>query len=1115
MIPMEINGRTVLPGFRLKRLEMLNWGTFNGVVQRVTPDNRWTMLVGVNGTGKSTAADALRTLLVPPARATYNDASIDHKLKHSRKDRTRKTYIRGAYGAVSQEDTAAAKPMFLREEGILSIILAVFTNEVTRTEATLAQIHWVTNDESDQIYLVAKSDKSIKDHLTALGSQREMSRNLRKRGFEVCGSFPGYEENFRRLIGIPGAGALEVFNQAIGVKEVTDLNTFIRKHMLESANMIDFINAQIRPHYAQLNACWAAIQKAEAQLELLKPLAANHAKMVAAQEARERLEEFRRQLPGYYQQRQLDLRITYHEDLEQQITAETLTRDGLATIQAQDEEKKQSLLSAIDNDEIGRRLKDIAREIKDATRERDLKRAVLQRLQKQLTTLQHPTNVESQERFDALRQKLTHDRDPLTSNLGQAEQKLIEQGVNKRRAEDDRARISKEAESVRNNKVLIPEDLVRIRSLIHDKTGIPEANLPFAGELMEVKPDFKEWTGAIERVLRNLGTSLLVPEQHYFEVSKYINHHHLGTVLNFFRIPATKPTIRQEILNDTKRIPFRLVFDEAKPLTAWVKAEVTRRFDHICCNDVQMLSNVEFGVTKEGMIKNGARHMKDDRSQVNNRSKYVLGWNTQAKLAALAEEFEVANKSVNSLGEKLKTTVTQIAGFKAKLAAIEEALLVESYAQINYQPEQEILTRLTEEKEALDRTSSAINQMQQELEATEQRLANRGKELQELTEKIGGLKTELSRNQTEANKLKEALANRAAELPALDMPALQAELDKIQDAPTVTLDNILEVKEQVDRRLQGRSSHQLGIVNDMRDKVITAMANFLSTYPEEKSELQAEIGFGKEFCALRERIEQEQLPTHKQRFFSLLNTNLIMDIAALNTKLAEAESDIRKRIDAVNQSLHRIKFSKRETHVQIVVSPTRANEIHEFRAALKRCLSHGIMPTPEAQTEIYAKIRELIAQFENQPEWTNRVTDVRNWLDYGVKEIYTATNKEAEYYSASSGKSGGQKSLLAFTILASAITAQYRLTGEKDDLHRFRLVVVDEAFGKTDEENSQRALELFKELGLQLLIINPFDAKSRIVENYVDSYHLVSVRDNVSSLRRATRDEYIAARDIN
>jgi uncharacterized protein YPO0396 len=105
--------------------------------------------------------------------------------------------------------------------------------------------------------------------------------------------------------------------------------------------------------------------------------------------------------------------------------------------------------------------------------------------------------------------------------------------------------------------------------------------------------------------------------------------------------------------------------------------------------------------------------------------------------------------------------------------------------------------------------------------------------------------------------------------------------------------------------------------------------------------------------------------------------------------------------------------------------------------------------------------------------------------------------------------------LLAFTILASAITAQYGLCGGKDDVNRFRLVVVDEAFGKTDEENSQRALDLFKELGLQLVVINPFDAKSCIVENYVHSYHLVTMQDDVSSLRRASRAEYEAARESN
>jgi len=278
--------------------------------------------------------------------------------------------------------------------------------------------------------------------------------------------------------------------------------------------------------------------------------------------------------------------------------------------------------------------------------------------------------------------------------------------------------------------------------------------------------------------------------------------------------------------------------------------------------------------------------------------------------------------------------------------------------------------------------------------------------------------------------------------------------------------------------------------------------------------LRAEISFGEEYCTLQEIVEGEQLPAHKERFFSLLNTNLIMDIAALNAKLSEQESDIRKRIEAVNQSLKKIKFSQ-NTHVQITVSPTKADEFNRFKGDLKKCLSHGIMPAPEEQERIFINIRELISRFDKEPEWTNRVTDVRNWLEYGVRELYTADNTEAEYYSASSGKSGGQKSLLAFTILASAITAQYGLNGDKDDLHRFRLVVVDEAFGKTDEENSQRALELFKELGLQLVVINPFDAKSRIVEDYVDSYHLVTKRDEFSSLHRASREEYISAREGN
>lgn len=82
-------------GWRLDRLEMANWGTFGeGQVHCLVTGGGWSLLVGENGSGKSTAVDALRTLLAPRAALhhSFNDAAGGQK----RRDRTLVTYIRGA-----------------------------------------------------------------------------------------------------------------------------------------------------------------------------------------------------------------------------------------------------------------------------------------------------------------------------------------------------------------------------------------------------------------------------------------------------------------------------------------------------------------------------------------------------------------------------------------------------------------------------------------------------------------------------------------------------------------------------------------------------------------------------------------------------------------------------------------------------------------------------------------------------------------------------------------------------------------------------------------------------------------------------------------------------------
>ena len=121
---------------------------------------------------------------------------------------------------------------------------------------------------------------------------------------------------------------------------------------------------------------------------------------------------------------------------------------------------------------------------------------------------------------------------------------------------------------------------------------------------------------------------------------------------------------------------------------------------------------------------------------------------------------------------------------------------------------------------------------------------------------------------------------------------------------------------------------------------------------------------------------------------------------------------------------------------------------------------------------------------------------------------------EVEYITDSSGLSGGQKAKLAYTILASAITYQFGLDHEQTRSHSFRFVVIDEAFSKIDEENARYAMNLFEQLGLQLLVVSPLGS-TRVVEEYITACHFVAnnAEGNYSQVRNLTISEYMEEKE--
>ena len=137
------------------------------------------------------------------------------------------------------------------------------------------------------------------------------------------------------------------------------------------------------------------------------------------------------------------------------------------------------------------------------------------------------------------------------------------------------------------------------------------------------------------------------------------------------------------------------------------------------------------------------------------------------------------------------------------------------------------------------------------------------------------------------------------------------------------------------------------------------------------------------------------------------------------------------------------------------------------------------------------------------------MTDVRQWHTFGAEERWRETDEPHEYFSDSSGKSGGQKEKLAYTILASAIAFQFGLKWGRSLDRSFRFVVIDEAFGRGSDESTRYGLQLFERLNLQLLIVTPLQ-KINIIEDYINAVHYVSNPDGRQSLvRNISKAEYL------
>lgn len=1101
-----------LSGFRLHRLEVFNWGTFDGRVWTLNLDGKNALLTGDIGSGKSTLVDAVTTLLVPAHRIAYNKAAGADS-----KERTLRSYVLGHYKSERSELSGTGKPVALRDHNSYSVILGVFHNAGYDQTVTLAQVFWMKDLQGQpaRFFVVTERALSIATDFAHFGSDIvALRKKLRGVGAEVFDNFPFYGAWFRRRFGIDNEQALALFHQTVSMKSVGNLTDFVRSHMLEPFEVALRITALIG-HFDDLNRAHEAVLKAKRQVELLLPLVADcalHSSLVLQVEGlRARREALRPYFAGL-KFGLLEKRVAGLADewgrQDTQVKRLGELHDAQRGIEAG---LKQSIA-----DNGGDRIEQLAADIRSKDAEREKRREKAQRYAK-LARAVSETPAETEVEFILLRSRFTELNNGLKAREAELQNDLIEHGMSLRRGKQEHDKLSAEINSLKARRSNIPAEQVAMRAALCKALDLSEGDMPFAGELLQVRDDERDWEGAAERLLRNFGLSLLVPDAHYAEVADWVDRTHLRGRLVYFRIRQSArgelPTLHRDSLAR------KLAIKPDSPFYDWLERELAHRFDVACCVTQEQFRREIRAITRAGQIKAfGERHEKDDRHPLDDRSRYVLGWTNTAKIVALEAKARKLEVSLGELGSLIGKAQTEQNALNERLTALSKLDEYADFRELDWQSLAVEVAQLTDEKQRLESATDVLKQLTERLAEVVSELKGTEAQLEEHKDKRS--KVEQKKSDAEALRLQ----TRAV----LDEPTYATHSVYFEKLDTIRCEALGEHQltvESCDNReremrdwLQSKIDAEDQRLKRLRDKIIDAMRAYCTAFPLDTQEVDVTIEAADEYRMMLDKLTADDLPRFEARFKELLNENTIREVANFQSQLARERETIKERIAHINESLTKIDYNTGR-YIVLEAQPTPDADIRDFQTELRACTEGTLTGSDDTQYSEakFLQVKHIIERFrgrEGQSEqdrrWATKVTDVRNWFVFAASECWREDDSEHEHYSDSSGKSGGQKEKLAYTILAASLAYQFGLEWGAVRSRSFRFVVIDEAFGRGSDESAQYGLRLFAQLNLQFLIVTPLQ-KIHIIEPFVSSVGFVHNEEGrASKLRNLSIEEYRA-----
>ncbi len=1073
------------PGqWRLAQIELVNWGTFAGHVS-VDVARAGHLFTGASGSGKSSLLDAIAAVLTPDRWLRLNAAAQDGASRQS--DRTLMSYVRGAWSKEADETADRATTTYLRSKatwsGILLryenlrdepvVLLRVFHAPGTRTEPTALKDARIFTRGHVKLL-------DVKPHVEGGIDARRMSKAFPDALITTGGRHGRFHERIIRQFGFRGDATLQLLHKTQSAKNLGTLDALFRGFMLDQPGTFARAETAVE-QFTELDAAHKHVVDLRKQADALRKVDEAitafdlaGAEMAAISDLHEGVEPF---TAG------LKLRLAKEaagparaalaraeSDLSDTAREQRLAAEALETAKARV------------RDEGGARVELLQERIDSAQRAEDVTRQYRAQLTAELMRIGAPMPEDPEQFAELLAAAVTE----VARDIPAVSYEVRDAASQARKALDE---VTRQIQALRDHRSNIDEKLLSARRFLADAVGVPASTFPCAGELISVAEQHSAWRGAAERVLAPFASTLLVRDEHLVAARRAADSRTLGVRLVIEAVPHAVDEPRRP--KDARSLVHRLAVSDG-PFASYVRKRMASEFDYACVSHPDELDDVERGVTIGGLVKrNSRRYEKDDRHEVGDATRWVLGGDTHARLEALLERRRDA------------------------MAAMEEASARDAEADSFRQDavsRRDVFTRV-----------STFSWDQVDLATAMAVTAAQRDDLRVLTSESGTLREAQEAAERATRRLDETNAKHARALGAhavarSHVAAHVAELEATPYAPveeriadalegrfraerrSVSLETVDEVARKVQSALSKEKDASASRAADAEASFAGRAAEFRLGWPAASAELTADIRDRYGYRELREGIIARGLPEKESEFRKLLRERSQDVVAHLLSDLRDAPGLIRERILPVNASLGRSPFEGADRFLEIDVKTTRTPEVDEFLTDLRRIVEGNWADESAAGAEQrFAVLQRVIGRLGSKDrvdiDWRNRVLDTRLHVSFLAREKDVA-GRVVRVYDSAEGLSGGQRQKLVIFCLAAAL--RYQLTEEEDEVPRFGSIVLDEAFDKADSRYTRNAMEVFREFGFHMILATP-QKLLQTLEPYVGAITSVSNADRDAS----------------